>query len=401
MAFLLTRRDRSTKVRTVQQSLGLARWVLACCVRDPSTRFTHFHSLGCVRGLFTSSVFAACTIFYLVVALQGSTIADVEVAGHLCTVLSCLESLEDLIRCSAVCKSWKEASEKVQPASLDMAVKQWAPLAGRGNQKEQLESILQCLQLHTRKGQLCKLRCLQVSCGAGSGNELSFMRCFLSLAGSWELRSCHIHGLLNLALASQLLPSCLQHIALTANYVEPNSHVLDKMQRFPHLCTLQLASKSCSHAKSTYLTVSLPKLSTLQLHGNLMLKFRPFANSLMQLLPKICHLTCCVNSSDLQEMLSLPHLVYAKLYVYFEDEDSVDVIVEATSNLRQLVLKASLLEGAVDAALQLSSFQPLLSYFVHSRGVKVKHNFCEQESSIYDPPVLFNMHSDLIEGAVV
>ena len=335
----------------------------------------------------------------LVVTLQDSTIADVDVAGHLCTVLSCLESLEDLIRCSAVCKSWNEASEKVQPASLDMAVKQWAPLSGRRSQREQLGSILHSLQLHTRKGRFCKLRYLQVSCGAGTGHELSFMRCFLTLAGSWELHSCHIHGMLKFAVASHLLPSCLQHIALSADFVVPGCHVLDQMQRFPHLCTLQLCCRICSPAESLHLTV-LPNLSTLQLHGNLVFKFSP-ANSLMQLLPKIRHLTCCVNSCDLQEMLSLPHLVYAKLYVYFEDADSVDVVVGATSNLRQLVLKASLVEGGIDGELELSSFQPLLSYFVHSKGMKVKHNFGRLELSIYDLPVLFNMQSDLIESAVV
>lgn len=172
--------------------------------------------------------------------------------------------------------------------------------------------------------------------------------------------------------------------------------LLDKMQRFPHLCTLQLGSTPGRHIKVMYVTVCLPNLSTLQLHGNIMLKLRAPVNSLMQFLPKIHHLTCCVNSSDLQEMLSLPHLMFAELYVYFYTEDGEAVTVGSTSNLRKLVLKASLLEGAVDAELQLSIFQPLLSYFVQSKRMKVKHNLCESEPSVHAPAVLFNMHSDVI-----
>lgn len=347
-----------------------------------------------VRGRFHWLNIPGSTPDLQVVTLQGSTVADIDVAGHLCTVLSYLENIEDFIRCSAVSKSWKEASEKVQPATLKMTIKQWTPFSGPGYQQDQFDNILRCLQLHDRKGRFCKLRCLQVSCGAGSRPELSFMRCFLTLAGSWELRSCHIHGFLELASAALLLPSCLQHIALSSAFVEPSSYVLDKMQRFPHLCTLQLGSDNYWYAKWMYLTVSMPHLSTLQLLGNLVLKLRPPANSLMQLLPNIRHLTCCVGSSDLQEMLSMPLLVYARLYVYFQDEDGVDVTVGATSELRHLVLMASLLGGSIDAELQLSNFQPLLSYFVHTRGVKVKHNFCELEPSVHAPPVLFSMRSN-------
>ena len=330
--------------------------------------------------------------------MQGSTIADVEVTGHLCTVLSCLDSLQDLIRCSAVSKSWKEACEKVQPEALDMPINQWAP----EGTVAQMGGILQYLQLQDRKGRFCKLRCLQVSwyCETSFTRKLDFMRSLLTLAGSWELHRCHIDGCFTLSTAAALLPSCLQHIALSSAAWEPmDCYVLDNMQRFPDLCTLQLGSdvefSGCS--ESLYLAASLPNLSTLHLHGNLL--FRPTNGNityparfgtLPRLLPKMRHLACCIFDFYLQEVLSMPHVVCGNLRVECPEADGLRITIGATSKLRHLVIEASPVQE-----LQLLVFQPLLSYFVHSRGIQIKHNFEELTSSVYAPPLLFNMHHDL------
>lgn len=242
----------------------------------------------------------------------------------------------------------------------------------------------------TGKGRFCKLRCLQVSLhyetDFASKLQRDFMRSLLTLAGSWELHSCHIHGCLSLRAAAALLPSCLQHIALSSTDMEPmDCFVLKDMQRFPDLCTLQFASDI---PESLYLTVCLPSLSTLHVHGNLVLTVTSM--SLLQILPNMRHLACCVYDTDLQKVLSMPQLVYARLDVECPEETGLYITVGATSKLRFLVLKSLPFQE-----LQLSVFQPLLSYFVHCSGVDIKHNFDEHTSSVHAPPLLFKMHSEL------
>lgn len=150
-------------------------------------------------------------------------------------MLSCLESLQDLVRCSAVSRSWREASQRVQPVSLDMSIDQWT--SASVDKVAQVESILQYLQLQVRKGRFCKLHRLQVSlhCIAGASETMqNVMRSVLTLTGSWELHSCHIRRCFTLDAAMTLLPSCLQHIALSSVGVElPAQHyALDKLRRF-------------------------------------------------------------------------------------------------------------------------------------------------------------------------
>ena len=178
--------------------------------------------------------------------LQVSAISDIDRAGHLPTVLSCLESFQDLVRCSAVSKAWKEASQRVQPVSLELQVDHWTSPSS-ANKVGLLESILQSLQLQQRKGRFCTLRHLHLSMywpgAAPSGTMQLFMQSILTLAGSWELYSCYITGICSLYETTALLPSCLQHIALNSSIgdAECVRHVLDKMKRFPKLHTLQLA----------------------------------------------------------------------------------------------------------------------------------------------------------------
>ena len=156
-------------------------------------------------------------------------------------MLSCLESFRNLIRCSAVRKSWKEASQKVQPVSLDMPVDLW--ISASTDRVVQLNSILQFLQLQDRKGRFCNLHHLQVSLIVGVAIQTmhEFMRSFLTLAGSLELHSCHIHSCFLWDAAVALLPNCLQHIALSSFDEQLHEgYVLHEMRRFPDLRTLHL-----------------------------------------------------------------------------------------------------------------------------------------------------------------
>lgn len=172
--------------------------------------------------------------------------------------------------------------------------------------------------------------------------------------------------------------------------------MLDNMQRFPDLCTLQLGSDISGPFESLYLSASLPNLSILHLHGAL--HFRPtngdirvlaVSGTLPRLLPMMQHLACPMFDLHLQEVLSMPHLVCANLCVECLQEGGLPITIGATSKLRHVVIEASPVQ------LQLSVFQPLLSYFVQSRGIEIKHNYEGLLSSVYAPPPLFEMHSNL------
>ena len=197
------------------------------------------------------------------------------------------------------------------------------------HKEERLESILQYLQLQVREGRFCNLRRLQVSLhcipGVATKTAQDAMRSVLMLAGSWELHSCHIRGCFTLSAAIALLPSCLQHMALSSvgpeqGYGPEQAYMmmLNKLQRFSDLHTLQLGSDRSGSPGILYLQWPLLPLSTLQIHGNLILRNLDVP---CQSLPKLHHLSCTVNGDQLQHFLSMPQLVYANLKVYCDDDD--------------------------------------------------------------------------------
>ena len=89
------------------------------------------------------------------------------------------------------------------------------------------------------------------------------MRSVLTLAGSWELHSCHIRGCFTLDAAIALLPSCLQHMALSSVGIEQDymAMTLNKLQRFSDLHTLQIGSDRSGLPGVLYLQGALLHLS--------------------------------------------------------------------------------------------------------------------------------------------
>ena len=81
-------------------------------------------------------------------------------------------------------------------------------------------------------------------------------------------------------------------------------------------------------------------------------------------MPQLRHLECCMLDQQLQQTLNMPDLISARLEVDCWLEDGVKVSVDANNSLRSLELAVMPREGSV-ANLQLSVFQPLLSYCVH------------------------------------
>ena len=142
--------------------------------------------------------------------------------------------------------------------------------------------------------------------------------------------------------------------------------LLNKLQRFSDLHTLQLGSDRSGPPDILYLQRPLLPLSSLEIHGNLILCNLDLP---CQSLPKLHHLSCAVPRVELQHFLSMPQLAHANLKVHFDDYcDGVEVSINAASELRWLKLTVSSLNGAGDIKLQLSVLQPLLSYYVDCGG---------------------------------
>lgn len=188
--------------------------------------------------------------------------------------------------------------------------------------------------------------------------------------------------------ASKLPPAyCSDGMGLPAS-----DQKLDKLGRFCDLHTLQLGSDRAGPPGVLWLAGPF-NLSTLHVHGNLIITYLGLPRLL---LPKLRYIAVTVYEHELQEIFYMPHLVYARLRVYCEDNDDVVVKIDATSNLRRLKLTSSSLDNAGDVQVQLSVSQPLLSYYVSSGGVQVKHNFGRLALCPYAPPLLFKMDSNLM-----
>ena len=55
---------------------------------------------------------------------------------------------------------------------------------------------------------------------------------------------------------------------------------------------------------------------------------------MLQMLPQLRHLECCMSSKRLQETLNMPHLISATLRVCCEE--GIEVMIGANSKLRRL-----------------------------------------------------------------
>ena len=157
-----------------------------------------------------------------------------------------------------------------------------------------------------------------------------FVQYVLILAGSWELYSCHVTGCFSMEAAAHL-PNCLQHVLMNSIGAQLLPyHVLDKMKRFSDLQTLQLHLDPEAERKPIFLLREpLTSLSTLQICGLHSIAIDD-DDRMLQLLPQLRHLECCVFDQQLQEILNMPKLISARLEVDCWLEDEVKVLMPAT-----------------------------------------------------------------------
>ena len=167
-------------------------------------------------------------------------------------VLGKLEQVADLVRCSAVCKSWQAACQRVHPTSI-CVIPHVYPREIMFN-PEGLVGVVKWLQLKNRAGCLHSLQKVCVSihgdfdCTRDCHQDQhlqSFSQSISALAGSWHLRhySMILHSPLDTAVP--MLPPSLQHLVLEVRTARvPECVCLWMFEGLRELETLELVLSS-------------------------------------------------------------------------------------------------------------------------------------------------------------
>lgn len=259
-------------------------------------------------------------------------------------VLGHIDSLADLIRCSAVSKSWRSAYYMLRPTSLEVP--------GRPTGAAGFDSILQWLQRKQRQHYFSNLRNLSLLL---DNSEYKFENldmlgavglAILMLAGLWPLHVCKVDGPFELEQGVLLLPPTLHHFEADIDptrYFSPEVDI-SIFQRFTQLESLQLrALISCEESgePTGYTMLSpAPLLKLKHLH----LSPWPFHDNgrLATSLPSMTHAALHVHASDLQRYVKLQGIEYLSLQLVNCEFEAAQVQVEVIdeSSLNCFVLSA-------------------------------------------------------------
>lgn len=139
-------------------------------------------------------------------------------------IVSRLVCLADILRCSAVCKTWHTACCKLQLQALSIPG-DWKhrPLNSYWLNEDGLHSTVRLVQQWHTQGTFQNLTSLslrlELECTAAcleSGQLPGFLRSILTVAGMWEnLQHCLINADVDMELPASLLPSTLQSLNLS------------------------------------------------------------------------------------------------------------------------------------------------------------------------------------------
>ena len=181
--------------------------------------------------------------------------ADLDI-NALLDILAKLEDLVDVVRCSAVCKSWQAACQRVHPTSIYITPDLYYEAVVFN--PEGLNGVLKWLQLKNRAGCFNNLHRLAVSVNEGyctfdcSQDQCLqfFSQSIVALAGSWHLLrfSMSLHSPLDMAVP--MLPPSLRHLVLEVHTaILPESVSLSMFEGLRELQKLEL--KLCSHEEQS------------------------------------------------------------------------------------------------------------------------------------------------------
>ncbi len=290
-------------------------------------------------------------------------------------VLTHLNSLEDIARCSAVSRSWHAASQAVQLLSIAV------DSGDRKLTSDNAAAVLQRLQHCESRGMFRQLQQMYLAVTRYSpqflqqGSTISF---FLSLvkvvssgpqlaniSSSWPLRTCHLSGVFPFIPAVLCLPVTVEHMILEPDSGTCPGHIeLHVFGRFVNLQTLEICPKRSRFRRGRYhfLDCVLASLHTIYLHdrGELMVCD---GFSLGTSLPALRHFGAALNSFDSHALLALPELKFAVVRVthakwiqFSLDPSSSLEVVLVDLRTTSMIGKAGVKVGALKECVSLCPF---------------------------------------------
>lgn len=269
-------------------------------------------------------------------------------------ILSRLEEVRDLLRCSAVSKAWNAATQKLQLASLIIPGTcedfEYVDIDG-------LPSTIQWLQEKHTQGAFAGIKTLTICLehaysSACQDNELlqSHLRSILSIAGTWgTLQSCSLRGDFPIDLPASLLPKHLQQLDLD---IEPEQDLgmrkpLSLFNRFMNLQSLKIAPVEGTgdpdemDLEQYVLNCTFPQLTGLSLL-DAPLHVSP-SYTLATYLPVLTDLHVGVYPRKAQAILDMKTLRFLRLTIVCKPgvDKYADLTVYKNSKLQKLCIKGS------------------------------------------------------------
>ena len=138
-------------------------------------------------------------------------------------VIESLDLLDDIVRCSAVCKTWRAAYQQLHPASVVVYPNFHTPYGALS--PDGLVRVVKWFQLKTKAGCLDSLQRLTVRVSDDNTTDAcrqkhrlqQFSQSLLSLAGLWHLQSLDLDLHSPLETAAALLPPSLRRLELSVH----------------------------------------------------------------------------------------------------------------------------------------------------------------------------------------
>ncbi len=261
-------------------------------------------------------------------------------------VLSHLDSLRDIIACSAVSKCWLATVSSLEPTSLVI------PGLNAQLTLTVTHQILYWVQQKHSKGHFQNLHGLSVSLAAPedvamiiSDGLAAFGLAMVAFAGLWPLTDIVLGGPFMLTQVVLLLPTTLQTLRATRNprqELDSDGGGNISLAHFKRLKSLRVLILNfegrASQEKAFELDAVLPNLHCLHVSP---CTTTCYIDSVAGLLPNLTHAAFVVRNCDAEKFADLPCIECLSLNFIKVDDNDVSFVVKADSHLQMLRMRAS------------------------------------------------------------
>ena len=259
---------------------------------------------------------------------ERSTYADL---SAILDILAKLEDIADLVRCSAVCKSWQAACQRVHPTSIYITPDLY--LDAIVFKPEKLVGVVKWLQLKSREGCFNNLQRLCVSvnavnCTPGCSKDQClqfFSQSIVALAGAWHLLRYKMSLYSPLDMAVPMLPPSLRHLVLKVHTaILPESVSLSLFEGLRELqklelvlCTREEQSVIAQRKRTAHFRVDAHLSTVTSLILSPWAIDMPAGKILSDYMPSLQHLDVYATPAQAQTLLHLASLHTLTLNIMF------------------------------------------------------------------------------------